>query len=118
MLERTRMPEHGRYRVSVPYTSGTEGYGAFRIPAIVATGSGALLAFAEGRKAGPGDTGDIDTVVRRSTDCGTTWGPLRVAAAGGGDTMGNPTPVVTAAGRVVLLTTGNAGTVTETQIMR
>ncbi|HEY2671469.1 MAG TPA: sialidase family protein, partial [Rugosimonospora sp.] len=112
------MTGHDRYGTSVPYLSGTEGYGTFRIPAIVATGSGALLAFAEGRRTGPADSGDIDTVVKRSTDGGDTWGPLRVVAAGAGDTVGNPTPVVAATGRVVLLTTGNAGTVTEAQILR
>ncbi|GIH14542.1 sialidase family protein [Rugosimonospora africana] len=112
------MPANDRYGTSVPYVSGTEGYAAFRIPAVVATPAGTLLAFAEGRRAGPADTGDIDTVVRRSTDGGRTWGPLRVVAAGGGDTIGNPTPVLASTGRVVLLTTGNAGTASEAQILR
>jgi sialidase-1 len=107
-----------RCDASVPYTSGTEGYSAFRIPAVVATGSGDLLAFAEGRFAGLGDAGNIDTVVKRSTDGGCTWGPLKVVEDSGANTSGNPAPVVTAGGRIVLLTTYNAGTATEAAILR
>jgi sialidase-1 len=101
-----------------PYTSGTDGYSAFRIPAIVASRSGALLAFAEGRVGGLGDAGNIDLVLRRSTDGGCTWGPLQVVADSGANTSGNPAPVVTAGGRVVLLSTYNGGTATEAAIMR
>jgi len=104
--------------VSVPYTAGTEGYSAFRIPAIVTTKSGDLLAFAEGRSDGLGDAGNIDTVVKRSTDGGCTWEPLKVVQDSGPNTSGNPAPVVTASGRIVLLTTYNAGTATETAILR
>ncbi|GAA0372242.1 glycoside hydrolase [Actinoallomurus spadix] len=107
-----------RCDVSVPYTSGTEGYSAFRIPAVVETRSGDLLAFAEGRSDGLGDAGNIDTVVKRSADGGCTWSPLRVVQDSGPNTSGNPAPVVTASGRVVLLTTYNGGSATETQILR
>jgi len=110
--------DRARCESSVPYTSGTEGYSAFRIPAVVATRSGALLAFAEGRVGGLGDAGNIDLVLRRSTDGGCTWGPLQVVADSGPDTSGNPAPVVTASGRVVLLSTYNGGTATEAAIMR
>ncbi|WP_393099040.1 exo-alpha-sialidase [Streptomyces sp. LN325] len=104
---------------SVPYTAGQDGYAAYRIPAVVRTGAGTVLAFAEGRHGGGGDTGDIDVVLRRSADGGCTWGPLRVVADGGGDTRGNPAPVVDPrSGRVVLLTCFNGGGVTEARIMR
>ncbi|MFD8539354.1 exo-alpha-sialidase [Streptomyces rubrogriseus] len=86
------------------------GYACFRIPAIVRTTDGTLLAFAEGRVLDCGDAGDIDVVLKRSTDGGLTWGPLRVVNDGGGDTHGNPAPVVDrATGRVLLLETYNAG---------
>ena len=50
--------------------SGQEGYGRFRIPALLVTPRGTLLAFCEGRtKAGP-LTGDIDLVLKRSFDGG------------------------------------------------
>ncbi|RBM06891.1 exo-alpha-sialidase [Streptomyces sp. PT12] len=104
---------------SVPFVSGTEGYDTFRIPAVVTTADGALLAFAEGRVGGAGDTGNIDVVARRSEDGGCTWGALLLVAGGEGDTRGNPAPVVDpATGRVVLLTSFNSGEVTEAQIMR
>ncbi|MBV7697693.1 exo-alpha-sialidase [Streptomyces sp. TRM70350] len=104
---------------SVPYTAGTGGYAAYRIPAAVTTRAGAVLAFAEGRRGGAGDSGDIDVVVRRSADGGCTWGPLTVVAAGEGNTRGNPAPVVDPrTGTVVLLTSYNSGAVTEAQIMR
>lgn len=107
-----------RCAVSVPYTAGTEGYSAFRIPAVITTRSGDLLAFAEGRSDGLGDAGNIDTVVKRSTDGGCTWHPLQVVQDSGANTSGNPAPVVTSSGRIVLLTTYNAGTATESAILR
>ena len=56
------------------------------------TTNGTLLAFAEGRVHNCGDAGDIDIVLKRSTDGGRTWGPLQVVNEGGGDTHGNPAP--------------------------
>ncbi|MGW1884042.1 sialidase family protein [Streptomyces sp. NPDC001970] len=104
---------------SVPYTSGTGGYDTYRIPAVVRTRAGTLLAFAEGRVGGAGDSGSIDVVLKRSRDGGCTWGPLQVVAAGRGDTRGNPAPVVDPrTGDVVLVTSYNSGEVTEAQILR
>ncbi|MFG3166883.1 exo-alpha-sialidase [Streptomyces sp. NPDC048200] len=113
-------PLHGRQCTSsVPYTAGRDGYDTYRIPATVTTRAGTLLAFAEGRHSGAGDTGDIDVVLRRSPDGGCTWGPLQVVTSGDGDTRGNPAPVVDPrSGRVVLLTSYNSGAVSEAQIMR
>ncbi|WLW51008.1 sialidase family protein [Streptomyces sp. YU58] len=86
------------------------GYACFRIPAIVRTGAGTLLAFTEGRVLNCGDAADIDIVLKRSTDGGRTWGPLQVVDEGGGDTHGNPTPVVDrTTGRVLLAATHNPG---------
>jgi sialidase-1 len=104
---------------SVPYVSGQGGYDTYRIPATVTTPRGTVLAFAEGRHNSAGDTGDIDVVLRRSTDGGCTWGPPRVVAAGDGNTRGNPAPVVDPrTGAIVLVTSYNSGAVTEAQIMR
>ncbi|MBV1936481.1 exo-alpha-sialidase [Streptomyces sp. BV286] len=86
------------------------GYACFRIPAVVRTTKGTLLAFAEGRVDDCGDAGDIDIVLKRSTDGGRTWGPLQVVNEGAGDTHGNPAPVVDReTGRVVLAETYNTG---------
>ncbi|ELS53095.1 sialidase family protein [Streptomyces viridochromogenes] len=104
---------------SVPYVSGEGGYDTYRIPATTTTPRGTVLAFAEGRHDGAGDTGDIDVVLRRSLDGGCSWGPLTVVAAGDGDTRGNPAPVVDPrTGAVVLVTSYNSGAVTEAEIMR
>ncbi|GAB1338813.1 exo-alpha-sialidase [Streptomyces sp. E-15] len=86
------------------------GYACFRIPAIVRTAGGTLLAFAEGRVLNCGDAADIDIVVKRSTDGGRTWGALQVVDEGAGDTHGNPAPVVDrATGRIWLAETYNTG---------
>ncbi|MFJ9627974.1 exo-alpha-sialidase [Streptomyces sp. NPDC101175] len=110
---------HAACASSVPYVSGDGGYDTYRIPAAVVTARGTVLAFAEGRHNDAGDTGNIDVVLRRSTDGGCTWGPLSVVAAGDGDTRGNPAPVVDPrTGAVVLVTSYNSGAVTEGRIMR
>ncbi|MFE1880966.1 exo-alpha-sialidase [Streptomyces diastatochromogenes] len=86
------------------------GYACFRIPAVVRTADGTLLAFAEGRVLNCGDAADIDIVVKRSTDGGRTWGPLRVVNEGAGDTHGNPAPMVDRdTGRIWLAETYNTG---------
>ncbi|MFF4732828.1 exo-alpha-sialidase [Streptomyces mirabilis] len=86
------------------------GYACFRIPAVVRSTHGTLLAFAEGRVHDCGDAGDIDIVVKRSTDGGRTWGPLQVVNEGAGDTHGNPAPIVDReTGRIVLAETYNPG---------
>lgn len=80
------------YMVTNVFTSG-EGYHTYRIPAMVRANDGTLLAFCEGR-ASHSDLGDIDIVLKRSTDNGETWGPLIVAQAEGTWSIGNPAPVV------------------------
>ncbi|MFD9284960.1 exo-alpha-sialidase [Streptomyces mirabilis] len=86
------------------------GYACFRIPAVVRSTHGTLLAFAEGRVRDCGDAGDIDIVVKRSADGGRTWGPLQVVNEGAGDTHGNPAPIVDReTGRIVLAETYNTG---------
>ncbi|GHJ32303.1 neuramidase [Streptomyces hygroscopicus subsp. sporocinereus] len=87
-----------------------QGYACFRIPAVVRATDGTLLAFAEGRVDNCGDAGDIDLVLKRSTDGGRTWGPLQVINQGDGDTHGNPAPIVDArTGRILLASTYNTG---------
>jgi len=79
------------------FVGGQEGYHTFRIPSLLTTAKGTLLAICEGRKTGGGDAGDIDLVMKRSEDLGATWGDLQVIYEQGGDekiTIGNPCPVV------------------------
>lgn len=76
------------------FRAGEHGYHTFRIPALVQAADGTLLAFAEGRRHGRGDAGEIDLVLRRSHDRGESWSPLQVVAAAAGMTCGNPCPVL------------------------
>ncbi|MFI7103606.1 exo-alpha-sialidase [Streptomyces sp. NPDC050161] len=106
------------YETSVPYRAGDDGYTSFRIPAAVRTRSGTLLAFAEGRVTSAADSGDIDIVVKRSTDGGRTWSPLHVVARNGTGTAGNPAPLLLPTGRILLLQVRNAAHATEERIRR
>ena len=100
------------------FEGGNEGYKCFRIPAVVTTKKGALLAFAEGRKNGCSDTGSIDLVMKRSTDGGKTWGKLEVLWHDEGNTCGNPSPVVDrTTGDIFLLSTWNLGEDHESEII-
>lgn len=79
------------------WTAGQEGYHTYRIPALLTTQAGTLLAFCEGRKNNRRDHGDIDLLVKRSTDRGETWSPHEIVYEEGGSaeiTIGNPCPVV------------------------
>ncbi len=81
------------------FKSGQDGYHTYRIPVIVRAKNGDLLAFAEGRKNSGADHGDIDIVLKRSSDEGKTWGPLQLVQDEESDPkakiwIGNPTPVV------------------------
>lgn len=80
---------------SIPvFTSGTEGHKSYRIPAIISLPNGDLLAFAEGRVKGAGDFGDINIVMKRSSDKGKTWSALQYVAEFDTLQCGNPAPVV------------------------
>lgn len=59
------------------FEANTAGYAHYRIPGIVVTPKGTLLAYCEARKNASGDWGTIDVLMRRSTDGGKTWEPAR-----------------------------------------
>lgn len=105
--------------MSVPYTANTGGYTAYRIPVLTVAPDGSLLAVAEGRKNSTSDFGEIDIVLRRSTDDGTTWGPQTVVTSHGANTAGNPVVVTDpASGDLVLVSCGNAGDTNEAEVMK
>lgn len=76
------------------FKSGTEGYKTFRIPAIISLKNGDLLAFCEGRVNNAADYGNVDLVMKRSSDKGKTWSALQVVADNGVLQAGGPAPVV------------------------
>jgi len=105
-------------RYTEVYTRGEKGYDTFRIPSVIATSRGTLLAFAEARREGAGDAGDIDLVLKRSEDGGVSWSPLQIIGDNGPNTFGNPCPVVDrTTGTIWLLTTQNRGTDREKDII-
>ena len=100
------------------FRSGQDGYHTYRIPALIVTKQGTLLAFCEGRRSAGADSGDIDLLLKRSRDGGRTWSATQLVADFGEDTLGNPAPVVDQkTGDIVLLMTRNPGQDTERQIV-
>jgi Neuraminidase (sialidase) len=93
------------------FSSGEEGYAAFRIPSIVRAANGNLVALAEGRVQSASDAAATIRIVSKiSRDDGRSWGPLRVVArnfvAGAEFAAMNASPVVDTVhgtGRIVLL---------------
>ena len=76
------------------FESGTEGYHTFRLPSVVVSNRGTVLAFAEAHSLHIFDSGDIDVALKRSLDGGQTWEPLQVVWSEGQNACGGPTSVV------------------------
>lgn len=71
------------------FTARHDGYHTYRIPGIVMTLDGTLLAYATARDADIWDYGHYSTVLRRSTDRGVTWSAMEVFVDGGKSTVDN-----------------------------
>jgi len=92
------------------FVSGEDGYDTYRIPAVTVSKQETILAFCEGRMAGRSDTGNIDILVKRSTDNGATWSKQKIIWDDADNTCGNPAPVVDQkTGTIFLLMTWNRG---------
>lgn len=102
----------------VIFQKGTDGYHTYRIPALAVTSEGTLLAFCEGRRGGGGDAGNIDLVLKRSTDGGQSWAALQIVWDDAENTCGNPCPIVDReTGTIWLLMTWNRGDDPESKII-
>jgi sialidase-1 len=82
------------FQTDVFLRSGEAGYFCFRIPALVVTSKGTVLAFAEARKTNCADWDEIDLVIRRSQDGGKSWSDLRVLFHEAQHSINQPGPVV------------------------
>src|SRR5215471_561118 len=96
------------------FVGGQEGYACYRIPALVTTTNGTLLAVADGRISNCGDIPNpLDLILKRSSDNGRTWTALQVIADYGKNTkdtdvypaygLTNPVPRVAAGDAALLL---------------
>ena len=101
------------------FEAGQAGCDTYRIPAILLSPKGTLLAFCEARKNGMNDAGDIDLVLRRSFNQGNTWEPIQTLVDDADYTCGNPSPVLDRnTGILHLLITKNKGSDNEQAIIR
>jgi sialidase-1 len=113
----THVAEAQHVQSQALWKTGEGAYKGYRIPSVVVSPKGTVLAFAEGRNDG-GDSGDIDLVLKRSTDNGKTWGEEIVVWNEGLNTCGNPCPVVDEeTGRIWLWMSWNDGKDDETEII-
>ncbi len=94
--------------ISLPFASGAEGYSCYRTPGLVVSERGTVLAFCGGRVDNCRDEGNIDVLLRRSSDGGRSWGPLQVIANDGPNPCKIPLPVALPGGRILLLWLWNA----------
>jgi sialidase-1 len=72
------------------FPPGFNGIARHRIPGVVVTPRGTVLAYCEARKNGGSDWGEIEVHLRRSTDGGKSWGPPLHIAHSAERIEGNP----------------------------
>ncbi|MGV3486013.1 MAG: sialidase family protein [Planctomycetaceae bacterium] len=73
------------------FPAGLGGVSLYRIPGIVVTTKGTVLAYCEARRNSRADWGEIEVHLRRSTDGGKTWADPQPIAHRGDRIEGNPT---------------------------
>lgn len=73
------------------FSRNMDGISRYRIPGLVVTPRGTVLAYSEARRNGSSDWGEIEVRLRRSVDGGKTWGPAAHIAHRGDRIEGNPT---------------------------
>ncbi len=72
------------------FPAGMNGVSLYRIPGIVVTNQGTVLAYCEARRNSSADWGEIEVHLRRSTDGGKTWQAPQQIAHQGTRIEGNP----------------------------
>ena len=84
------------------FEGGKGGYAIYRIPSIILSKKGTLLAAAEGR-VNASDHAQNNIVIRRSSDNGKTWGDNIIVAKDGKLCFNNPCMVVLGSGRILMI---------------
>ena len=65
---------------TILFTERFDGFTVYRIPGIVVTAKGSVLAYCEARKFSDADRGEIEIHLRRSTDGGKTFSAAKQVA--------------------------------------
>jgi sialidase-1 len=89
------------------FHAGEAGYALYRIPGIVVTSKGTILAYCEARKNSRSDWGEIDLLLRRGTENGTHWGAPHKLAEPKVPITRNPVAVAQKLGRPGEITLNN-----------
>jgi Neuraminidase (sialidase) len=97
------------------FEANTGDYAHYRIPGLVVTKQGTLLAYCEARKSTKTDWGTIDILLRRSTDGGKTWGPPRKIVTPPRDAKKNPVALAQGLARPEDVTINNPVAITDHQ---
>ncbi len=84
------------------FTAKKDGYPSIRIPSVIVTKNGVVLAFAEAR-AKNADQASNKIILKRSTDGGVTWGAVQLIHDDGENSLNNPTALVAGSGRIFLM---------------
>lgn len=90
------------------WEAGTDGYAIYRIPGIVVTAKGTVLAYCEARRTGKSDWDAIDILLHRSTDGGKTFSPPQKVADVPGPKSKNPVALAQNLGKTDDVTYNNA----------
>ncbi len=87
------------------FASGEDGFNTYRIPALIRTSKGSLVAFAEAR-ASQADAANNAIVTKTSADGGLTWGKIAVCQSPtqmpSGGSLNNPCVIENRAGKLVV----------------
>jgi len=81
------------------FTSGQGGYAQYRIPALIVTAQGSLLATCEARSRRESDWSQTDLLFRRSDDQGKTWSAPAKLVSAPADLARNPVALTQKVGR-------------------
>jgi len=113
----TSKTEVGRFQKTDLWTAGSGEHNNYRIPSLIVSSVGTVLAFCEGREGG--DSGDINLLMKRSDDNGKTWSKEQIIWDDESNSCGNPCPVVDEeTGRIWLFMTWNDGEDHESKIIQ
>lgn len=105
------------FRTTTLFEADTSGYAVYRIPGVVVTSKGSLLAYCEARKTEAGDWGKIDLLFRRSADGGKTWSPARPVVEIGTGFEKNPVAVKQKLGKPGDITANNPVAIVDGNIV-